>query len=220
MVQKPDVYHVPLPESEDWKLTDLYRFPHAFEQCYSFVYCLDTDLPSRDRERVDAAFTSYPFRGGYSYVNIYSVLAHQIPIHAKPRVASIHKASPGWLDLALHIGAAVEVAKAVATIMASGAAAVAAYTTAYKLLANIKAEREKARLKTMQLTSNQLKVVHASCNEMAKILGFKSLADLHRRTGNPEVSLKLLSAHYRRLQVLSEYVEEGKVVLPIEKDDG
>jgi hypothetical protein len=49
---------------------------------------------------------------------------------------------------------------------------------------------------------------------MAKFLGFKNVKELHVRTGSPEVSLKLLSAHYRRTSVLLEYVETGKVQLP------
>jgi len=24
-----------------WELEDLYTFPHAFSQCYAFIYCLD-----------------------------------------------------------------------------------------------------------------------------------------------------------------------------------
>ena len=27
-----------------WELEDLYLMPHAFEQCYSFIYCFDTDV--------------------------------------------------------------------------------------------------------------------------------------------------------------------------------
>jgi hypothetical protein len=219
VTKKGSVYHIPLPESEAWKLADLYRLPHTFEQCYSFVYCLDTDLPSRDRKRVDEAFVSYPFVGGYSYVNIYVVLANQIPAHARPRVSSIHKASPGWLDLALHLDAAIAVAKAVAIFMATGAAAAASYSAAVKLLANIKAERERARLKTMQIKSEQLRAIHSSCNELARMLGFDSLDELNKRTRNPEVSLKLLLAHYRRIEVLAGYVVEGKIILPTRSGD-
>ncbi len=219
MIEPNDVYHIPLPDSEAWKLADLYRFPHAFEQCYSFVYCLDTDLPSRDRQRVDKAFESYPFVGGYSYVNIYAVLANQIPASARPRISSIHKASPGWLDLALHIDAAMAVAKSVAVLVASGAAAATSYSSAAKLISDIKKKREKTRLTTMQSKSEQLKAVHDLCNELASMLGFENLADLDRRTRDPEVSLKLLMAHYRRVLVLAQYVEEGKVVLPTKNTD-
>src|SRR4051812_8995089 len=72
-----------------WRLSDLDGFSHTYGQCYAFVYCLDTDLEIRDRERVDEAFANYPWRGGYSYVNIYSVLQHQVPMRDRPRLKAI-----------------------------------------------------------------------------------------------------------------------------------
>ena len=211
-------YRIVLPDSGDWSLHDLYLFPHAYEQCYAFVYCLDTALPARDEERVDLAFQNYPWKGGYSYVNFYSVLLTRIPAKARPRVKSFHKASPGWIDLALNLDAAIQLAKSVAVIAGSGTAAIAAYSKAWKLLANLRAEREKARLREVQLTREQIRALRGSCDELAKAMGFKSLTDLHRRTGDPEVSLKLLNAHYRRMRTLLEYQAKSKAVLPPEND--
>lgn len=213
-----DKYHIELPDSEDWRLTDFYLFPHAYEQCYAFIYCLETDLPSLDRQRIDYAFGSYPWRGGYSYVNIYNVMAAQLPAEARPRVISIHKASPGWLDLALNIEAATNLAKALAIMAGAGVSLTAAYSQGMKIISGIKTHRERARLQRMRLTIQQTKAIKSNCEEMAKALGFKTLADLHKRTGDPEVSLKLLLAHARRMKQLNEYIENGKVVMPIESD--
>lgn len=212
-------YRIVLPDSGDWSLHDLYVFPHAYEQCYAFVYCLDTALPARDVERIDSAFQNYPWKGGYSYVNFYNILLTRIPMKERAKVKSFHKASPGWIDLALNLDAAVQLAKSVAIIAGSGAATAAAYAKAWKLLANLKAEREKARLREVQLTRDQIKAIRGSCDELAKAMGFKSLADLHRRTGDPEVSLKLLNAHYRRMRTLVEYQTKSRAVLP-PKNDG
>lgn len=85
-----------------WKLDDLYEFPHAFSQCYAFIYCLDSQLNPRDKERIDNALVGYPWRGGYSYVNIYTVFQNQIPIQDRPEIKSISYASPGWLDIFLN----------------------------------------------------------------------------------------------------------------------
>jgi hypothetical protein len=51
-------------------------------------------------------------------------------------------------------------------------------------------------------------------DDIAKHLGFKNVAELHKFTGNPEVSLKLLLAHQRRLEVIVEFVKNGKAALP------
>ena len=83
---------------------------------------------------------------------------------------------------------------------------------------SLKAEREKSRLQQLQLRQQQIKAIRGSCDELAKSLGFKNLPDLHRRTNDPEVSLKLLAAHYRRMKVLVDYEEKEKVVLPFEDD--
>jgi hypothetical protein len=202
----------------NWQLEDLYELPHAFDQCYAFIYCLDSELDIRDRERIDGAFAAYPWRGGYSYVNIYTVLRNQVPWQHRPRVKAIQKASPGWLDLFLNAEVAIQVAQSVAALAGAGVAATKAYAFIKKTLSQIKVDREKAKLQELQLTAAQHKTLMGMCETMAKFLGFKNLKDLHARTGSPEVSLKLLSAHYRRTSVLLEYVESGKVELPQDAD--
>ncbi len=49
-----------------------------------------------------------------------------------------------------------------------------------------------------------------SCEELAKLMGFKNLAEMNALTGNPLVTLKMLSSMYRRLRTLDEFEEEGK----------
>lgn len=212
------VYRIELPDSTDWTLEDLYVFPRTFEQCYTFIYCLDSDLPARDKEAIDNAFAKYPWAGGYSHVNFYQILRTRIPPKSRPKLRSIHKASPGWIELALNLDVAVEVAKSVALISGSFAAASAAYKKAWTLLLSIRTEREKAKTEQLRQKKSQVKEVRETCNELAKCMGFTSLADLHKRTKDPEISLKLLAAHYRRMRTLHEYEAKGKVQLPWSDD--
>lgn len=202
-----------------WRLEDLYEFPHAFSQCYAFIYCLDSALSPRDRERINYAFVGYPWRGGYSYVNIYTVLQNQVPAAERPTIKSISYASPGWLDIFLNPDVAIQVAKSVGILAGSAVAASKAYATSMKFLTQIAVDRKRAQLQLMQLSQAQHKALMSMCEDMAKYLGFKSVKDLHKHTGNPEVSLKLLAAHYRRTNQLVEFVKEGKVELP-EQIDG
>lgn len=201
-----------------WKLEDLYEFPHAFSQCYAFIYCLDSELLPRDRDRINDAFVGYPWRGGYSYVNIYIVLQNQVPVVHRPEIKSISYASPGWLDIFLNADVAIQVAKSVGILAGSAVAAVKAYASSMKMLSQVAVDRKKAKLQEMQLTQAQHKTFMAMCEDMAKFLGFKNVKELHARTGNPEVSLKLLAAHYRRTSQLVEFVREGKVELPPRTD--
>ena len=199
-----------------WKLEDLYAFPHAFSQCYAFIYCLDSELDPRDRDRINYAFEGYPWKGGYSYVNIYTVLQHQVPPHHRPTIKSISYASPGWLDLLLNPDVALQVAKSVGILAGSVVAAAKAYATAMKYIAQVAVDRRRAELTEMQLTRQQRKVFMTMCDDVAKFLGFKSIKELHQHTGNPEVSLKLLTAHYRLIGQLVEFVQNGKASLPLD----
>jgi len=202
----------------DWDLDDLYEFPHAFNQCYAFIYCLDSELDTYDQQRIDGAFAVYPWRGGYSYVNIYFVLQNQVPWRFRPTIKAIQKASPGWLDLFLNADVAIQIAKSVVALAGSGVVAVKSYAAIKKALSQIAVERERAKLQTFQISAQQQKTLMSMCEGLAKHLGFKSVKELHQRTGDPEISLKLLSAHYRRTKVLLEYVEEGKATLPEHTD--
>jgi hypothetical protein len=211
-----DYYRILL--ASDWRLTDLYEFPHAYSQNYAFTYCLDSNLDPRDRQRIDYALENYPWRGGYSYVNIYTVLQNQIPRRDRPRIKSISKSSPGWLDLFLNVDVAIQVAKSVAVLAGSAATATYAYKNIQKYLGDININRRKHQLQEMQITQAEAKVYNPMCLEMAKYLGFKNLKELQERTGSPEVTLKLLLAHYRRISKIVEYGEKGKATLPLEEE--
>jgi hypothetical protein len=214
----PDGEYYRIRLDKDWRLADLYEFPHAYMQNYAFVYCLDSDRDARDRHRIDRALETYPWRGGYSYVNIYSVLQHQVPLRDRPLIKSISKSSPGWLDLLLDIDVAIKVAKSVAVFSGSAVSAILAYKQIQKYLGDINIDRKRHQLQQLQITEAQAKAFTSMSVEMAKFLGFKSLKELQDRTGNPEVTLKLLLAHFRRMSTLVEYQEKGKAELPVEDE--
>jgi hypothetical protein len=48
-------------------------------------------------------------------------------------------------------------------------------------------------------------------------MGFKHVRDMHKLTGNPLITLKMLSALYRRLRTLDEFEDQGKT--KIKEDD-
>ncbi|HEY6872187.1 MAG TPA: hypothetical protein VI298_05600 [Geobacteraceae bacterium] len=89
---------------ERWALADLYDFPHAYSQAYALIYCFDSRLNPKDEKRINTALEQYPWQGGYSYVNIYTVLNNQIPEEHRPQIASIQYASPGFIDVIINPG--------------------------------------------------------------------------------------------------------------------
>lgn len=148
-------------------------------------------------------------------MNIYTVFRHQIPVSDRPKIKSIQKASPGWLDLFLNANVAYQLAAAISVLSGSAVSALAAYKKAYSLILSIKASRRKAGVEQMDATAAEMKAMNAMCTELAKQLGFRSLKELHQHTGDPEISLKLLMAHYRRMSVIVEYEKKGKAKLTL-----
>jgi len=209
----PDRYRVQMEGR--WDLGDLYEFPHAFEQCYSFIYCFDAEVRPINAQNIVLALRALPWKGGYSYINIYSALRREINWRDRPRVSEIKYASPGWIELALNLGVAIEVAKAVAAISVSSAVAVKSYTAASKYLSDLKTAREKAKLSDLKLTVEQDAALMKLCETHAKFLGFKNVKALNEQTGNSEITLRLLLAHHRRLRDLAKFAEEEKAILPL-----
>jgi hypothetical protein len=203
---------------ERWELEDLYNFPYAYSQTYSFIYCFDSPLDPKSAKRIDIALENYPWRGGYSYTNIYTVLHNQVLPADQPKIASIKYASPGWMDILLNPQVAMKIAASVGTLIGLGVTAVEAYKRIDKARLEIAGNRKKAQMEFAAFSANETKFLNEMSEEIAKNLGFKSLQSLHIRTKSPEVTLKVLMAHHRRISKLAEFVKSGKVQLPINPD--
>lgn len=198
-----------------WELKDLYEFPHAFMQVYAFIYCFDSDLSPRDADRINYALENYPWRGGYSIVNIYTVLQNQVDLGHRPKIAEIKYASPGWIDIILNLHPAVKLAGSVAAIAGSMAATTRAYSAIQKTLYEISNQREKAKLEKIQLTRAQVNELHALTQDLAKLIEFERPEALSQRTGAMDVTAKLVAAQFRRLKILTDYVLKKKASLPV-----
>lgn len=206
------IYRVEMDER--WELKDLYEFPHNFLQVYSFAYCLDSELPVGDAERIDFALRSFPWRGGYSVVNLYQLLQRQAAYRQKPTVAEIKYASPGWLDIALNIAPALKVATYAASAIYTTERLARAYSSIQKHLQEISIQKRKNEIEDLQLSRQQLQEMRLLNEEISQCIGFTKLDELYSRTGSAEVVSKILSAQYRRLKVITDYVKKGKVRLP------
>ena len=206
---------------ERWDLEDLHLFPHAFADAYAFTYCFDSTAEALNADRIDTALDAYPWKGGYSYVNLYFVLKHQVVPEERPTIKSIQYASPGWIELFLNPDVAMQVAKSVGILLGAGVAAVEAFKRIDKLRLDVARTRKEAVVESLKLEVEEVAALHQLCDETAKHIGFKSVDTLNRRTKNPETTLKLLMAHWRRLTVLVGYVQNGKARLPEEPhEDG
>jgi|SRR5882724_672665 len=198
----------------EWTLRDLYEFPRVYSQLYSFLYVLVFTSPDDlYDERVESAFRSHPWRGGYSAVNFYNQLGYIVPTRDRPKIKSIRYASPGWLELTLAVAIATNIEKLVTAFTKSGKHINSLYTEIYKGLHERRLMRIKAKRQEIALKREQIRFVEESAKSLSRLLGFKNLNELHDFTQNPLATLKILLSLYRRVRTIANYESKGKVNL-------
>jgi hypothetical protein len=213
-VEDTGIYRVLMDER--WALEDLYGFPHTYSQAHAFIYHFDStqELDRRIVDRISRTFNEYPWRGGFSYVNLYTVLSNHIPNNHRPTIQSIQYASPGWIDLLINPDVAIQVAQSVGVLLGTGVTAAESFKQIDRARLDIARRRREQKREYAALTAAEAKELNEMAEELAKNLGFSSLNELQERAGDPDTALKVLMAHYRRMRTLGDYVESGKVMLP------
>jgi len=83
----------------EWSLEDLYVFPRTYEQVYLLFYSLSPDIVEIDLDRMEHAYSAFPWQGGYSAVDFYGQLKYSTRKQFRPEIESIEYHSPGHLDL-------------------------------------------------------------------------------------------------------------------------
>lgn len=194
----------------DWSLEDLYVFPRAFEQVYFLVYSLMSKRDEDALERIHHAYRAFPWRGGYSAVNFYNQLKYVTPKGDRPQIASIHYASPGWLEVALILSVAVSVERLVKSIANTIGHAHDIYDRIVRGMSERQLLRLDAQQKELQFKKEELEYITSCLNQMGNLLGFRNLEEINARTGHPYISLKILMSLYRRVRTLVGYIERGK----------
>ncbi len=215
-MEEIEVYRVLMDER--WELEDLYVFPHTYSQVHAFIYCLDFDLDEKKEKRIDFFLINYPWQGGYSYTNIYRVLSGLIPEEDIPKIAEIKYASPGWIDLLMNPDVALRIAQSLGILIGTGVAGVEAFKRIDKARLDMASNRRKNKMELVKYSAEEAKYLNQMSEEIAKNLGFTNIEKLNERTKNPEVTLKLLLAHHRRMNKMAEYIASGKASLPIKTE--
>lgn len=201
----------------NWSLEDLYLFPHTFEQMYFFVRSLDTNLNEVEIERIDFAYNSMPWQGGYSAVGFYNQLKTSTPAQRRPKLKSFQYASPGVIDLALIVAYGLSVGKLVKIFCSSVESINATLSVIYRDLQKRKLLRIEVEERRLQLSRSELDFSEECAETIASIFGW-DVKYLTAKTGNPYKTLKILLSIARRLRILAEYQLKGKAIIPTEDE--
>jgi hypothetical protein len=203
-----DLYRIKI--AGHWDLVDLYEFPHVYSQVYSVLYVLENRLIDSKEERKRRLFSAYPWKGGYSTVNWFNGLYYTLPPEHRPRVISMHYASPGWIDLGVYVGAAVAIRQMLIAFSTAGRHINETYNEIQHGIHERKLNATKLKMEELKLESEQMRFVTKACEDMAKLLGFRHLNQIHSLTGNPLITLKMVLSMYRRVRTLAEFEADGK----------
>jgi hypothetical protein len=202
-----------IPMDGRWNLEDLYIFPHTYEQVYFLIYSL---LPHDDeeiQEKIKYAYSAFPWQGGYSAVNFYNKLKFTTPKQNRPQVLTIQYASPGWIELSLIIGVAVSVQRIVIAVSASIREANSVYSEIHKGMSERKLLRIKIEKEELALEEQNAEYIQKTVERMVKLLGLKDIEQMHKKSGSPLKTLKILLSLYRRVRTLAEFQKNGKTKL-------
>src|SRR5262245_58508129 len=191
-----------------WTLEGLTTFSRTYEQVYAFYYAVSPHEVAGEEVRL---FSAFPWRGGYSAVNFYYGLRHAVPQKQRPRVLAIRYSSPGYIDLALWLGAAFAISKTVRHLAATLRESNAAYSEIMRDITRRRLGRIKVQAGEVELKRNQLRLINEHIDTAARLLKFRDVAKLNELTHHPFVTLKVLLSLYRRTRTLAEFVASENV---------
>lgn len=191
-----------------WNLDSLTVFSRTYEQTYAFYVVLSALKPDPEESRL---FESLPWRGGYSAVNFYGGLRRTVPPERRPRIVAIRYSSPGYIDLALSIAAAIAISRGVRHIAATIRECNATYNEVMRDVSRRKLGRIRVRAAELELEQKRLRIVKKHTYTISQLIQFRGIDQLDAMTQNPYISLKILLSLYRRTRILAEFVKAEKV---------
>jgi len=166
-----------------------------------------------DIERLHRAYALYPWAGGYSAVNFYNELERIIPRSGRPTVKAIVYSSPGYIDLALWIAAAVSTRRLVLSFVKSGEDLNRLYSDIYRGMIERTLMRVDVREREMELTARELACIHQATSDLAQLLELPRIPELRSLAPNDLALLKIMLSLYRRVRKIAKYVRKGMINL-------
>ena len=202
--------------SGEWTLADLHTFSRTYSQLYMFQYSLkfqDWLTPPAEPEFGDwirDPYTVNPWVGGWDAVNFYRQLEKRVPPPHHPTLASMHYASPGWIELNLEATVAVAIHIAVYAFITNAMRLNRLYNEIYKGMREREIMKIKVKRQQLKLDKETEEFIDKSNRVLSSELQLEHREQLNRLTENPLTTLRLLLSYHRRNKKLSKYETTGK----------
>ncbi len=190
-----------------WDFEELTDTIRSYIQLYGFAYSLAPDLPAGRVLEIEYIYGKFPWKGGYSTVNFFNQLYHNIPPPRRPKVIQIQYASPGFIEITTILSAAVALAGVVKALCLSLDAAHNLYRNIQKAAIELKLSKVNLAQQRLNLTKSQIDFCDDASQKLINVLGLteaqNALID-ERTGGNKAVKMKLLLSVFRRASVLAD----------------
>ena len=199
----------------EWSLHELHDYSHIFNQVYSMANHLErlrrgqTQPDSWEIDGETLLLGSFPWKGGYSAVNFYNRLRSRIPRRERPRVLQIEYHSPGFLELALYVPAALAISAMVAAFLKNGHQLISLVRYSYKTLRDMDLMRIEAKRKKLELTREQIDFLRDASGDLERLLEIPNAELIDELAPNDLAKLKLELSIYRRVKQLAKYESYG-----------
>jgi len=204
----------------NWSLEELSEVTHNYTRVYGFAFSLLGDLRGIEERKVQLVYSKFPWRGGYSTVHFFNNLFKGIPENGKPEIEEIKYASPGHIELAVILEAAIHVGVMVAAVAVLYNAASETYKSLHSRSSQMKLSQVDAS-NDRGMTAAQTSFVKDASEKMEQVLGLteQQRGVLEARVdGNKLMKMKILFSVFRRVEPLAEKQAQKKLKIQTSPD--
>lgn len=193
-----------------WEISDLKLFSDSVQDCYSFGFALLGAAGKATTKKINSLFHKHPWRGGFSSVNFFKELYHNIPNEDRAGIRQIAYASPGEIKFYMNGDVADSIRELVNLINEEDSPSLAAYKLTHRHLQDMGWLSKSAS--DVNLSAQEVADLTEVLEGLCEVIGIRDSAEhiLELASSDPLAGIKMVLAYHRRLQALADYVATGK----------
>lgn len=211
----PSTYSVPI--AGDWFGQDFTHLFKAYERLYAFFYSTQPRFVRTLSQNLARLLRS-PWTGGYSRVNLFTMLSRQVPGLHSLKVQHIQYASPGEVQFEAIGSVGESVRVATNSLVRHDEAVTEASKRISKTLTDAglnKADLSEVDDRNAPLNPAQRTTLEEACAAIGSLLGIQTeLATLRQHSPNIVVFAKAVVSFVRQLTKLANLQREGMLNFP------
>ena len=203
-----------------WEIDDLEELVEAFRTSYAYFYWVSLD-PANVDDATKHLIVRHFWSQRWELDKTASELYRRIPQASRLQLASMHYASPGWIEFAGWVAAISALALCASRWVKVADEGFKLYKVIQEYFDKRKLSPPPKNLKLDDFSAKDIDEARSLCFEYGKELGFsrKKVEDMIELTGNPISTLRLMTNLAVEARRILRLQSAGKLVLPPPLDD-